>query len=403
MQQDCHPRTFWILIGVAIRLAQGLGLHRDGHSLGLSPFEAEMRRRLWWHIVVVDLRATELAGAGMSMLPHMWDTQLPLNVNDSDIEPLMASLPSERTGSTEMTFCLLRHEIGQFTQSARTHPITTTDPAASARRISDFEAHLETSYLRFCDPVVPLHILTTITARGTITKLKHRRLFTLPTPNPAPSLGEKVRAMPPADRAQITAFSLKALEYDNFIHSTRSTRRFLWHVENHFPWGALISLLYELSAAPGSELAEESWRQLEEFNGHHPEYAETRKVMHVIVGDLTLKAWAAREVAAQARGMPLLHVPPFVQRLRARKSHALGLQVGSSKPGVPQGVVGRVGGASGEVTGRGWGDGHYEAEDSQRGYEFSWDQVFTSGFDAGDMSLEPVNWSQWGDLLADLE
>jgi hypothetical protein len=39
--------TMWVLAGVASRLAQSLGLHRDGSTLGLSPFDTEMRRRLW--------------------------------------------------------------------------------------------------------------------------------------------------------------------------------------------------------------------------------------------------------------------------------------------------------------------------------------------------------------------
>jgi Fungal specific transcription factor domain len=38
--------TVWTLTGVAIRIAEGMGLHRDRTSLGLPPFEAEIRRRI---------------------------------------------------------------------------------------------------------------------------------------------------------------------------------------------------------------------------------------------------------------------------------------------------------------------------------------------------------------------
>lgn len=53
------PTSSWNLTGLAIRLAQSLGMHRDGSQLNLSPFDAEMRRRLWWSICILDTPASE--------------------------------------------------------------------------------------------------------------------------------------------------------------------------------------------------------------------------------------------------------------------------------------------------------------------------------------------------------
>ena len=47
-------RTFWTLTGVALRIAQRLGLHRDGNEFGMRPFVAEMRRRLFWQRVPLE-------------------------------------------------------------------------------------------------------------------------------------------------------------------------------------------------------------------------------------------------------------------------------------------------------------------------------------------------------------
>lgn len=47
-------RTFWTLTGVALRIAQRLGLHRDGNEFGMRPFDAEMRRRLFWQILPLE-------------------------------------------------------------------------------------------------------------------------------------------------------------------------------------------------------------------------------------------------------------------------------------------------------------------------------------------------------------
>ncbi|KAK5135579.1 hypothetical protein LTR08_005059 [Meristemomyces frigidus] len=48
------PHTFWIMTGTSVRIAQRMGLHRDGEALGLKPFEVQMRRRLFWQLLPLD-------------------------------------------------------------------------------------------------------------------------------------------------------------------------------------------------------------------------------------------------------------------------------------------------------------------------------------------------------------
>lgn len=48
------PRFVWMMVGLAIRMAQALGLQRDGSQFKhLSPYEVEIRRRVWWAICMV--------------------------------------------------------------------------------------------------------------------------------------------------------------------------------------------------------------------------------------------------------------------------------------------------------------------------------------------------------------
>ncbi|KAJ5238786.1 hypothetical protein N7468_003405 [Penicillium chermesinum] len=104
-------RSIWVLIGLAIRLAQAIGLHRDGASLRLSPFETEMRLRLWWHLCVLDARAPEDHGFEPTVNPWDGELRLPLNINDDQIYPRMTQLPAETRGWTEMSFSLLQTEL----------------------------------------------------------------------------------------------------------------------------------------------------------------------------------------------------------------------------------------------------------------------------------------------------
>lgn len=49
--------------GMAVRMGQRMGLHAEMHNKEFSIFEAEMRRRTWWQIVLFDSRIGEMAGS----------------------------------------------------------------------------------------------------------------------------------------------------------------------------------------------------------------------------------------------------------------------------------------------------------------------------------------------------
>jgi hypothetical protein len=174
MRSNFDAQTLWTLSGVAFRIAQRIGLHRDDGTGALTPFERELRRRLWRQLMILDHTSCELAGSSpnYTILLPSWDAQLPLNVNDSDLDPDMAELPTEREGVTEMIFCALRYEFSSFflhisrgTASAFDAFSSPLNPAHSSiaekdRVIDELKQKLEEKFLRFCDPLIPLHNLT---------------------------------------------------------------------------------------------------------------------------------------------------------------------------------------------------------------------------------------------------
>ena len=153
-----------------------MGISTDGINNTIPPFEAEMRRRLWWQLILIDQRVAELSGAGASMLTYAWDTKLPANVNDSDLFPDMRDPPVERPGPTEMIFVRLRCELSRFAQRSRT--------VRGFRTIEDdtleeFERRLERDFLNYCDPSIPLHLMSSMMTKSALCKLqmglRHRR------------------------------------------------------------------------------------------------------------------------------------------------------------------------------------------------------------------------------------
>lgn len=105
LRRHDSPRFVWMMTGLLIRMAQYLGLQRDGALLGhLSPYEIELRRRVWWAICVLDLRASEDQGTDLSIATGSFDTKVPSNINDADIDIDTKEMPQERTGATDATF-----------------------------------------------------------------------------------------------------------------------------------------------------------------------------------------------------------------------------------------------------------------------------------------------------------
>ena len=57
------PRYVWMQTGLLVRMAHYVGLQRDGAQFNhLSPYEIEMRRRVWWAVILLDVRASEDQG-----------------------------------------------------------------------------------------------------------------------------------------------------------------------------------------------------------------------------------------------------------------------------------------------------------------------------------------------------
>lgn len=149
-----------------------MGLDTDGASYGIPPFEAEMRRRLWWQLIMIEYRAAELAGVGKSSLTYTWNTKLPANVNDSDLFPDMKGPLIIRPGSTEMTFVSLRCEIVQFTQQlCQTRGLS----AVKEDTIEDFEQRLHREYLDCCDLSIPLQLVSSLMTKLALCRLRMGR------------------------------------------------------------------------------------------------------------------------------------------------------------------------------------------------------------------------------------
>ena len=106
-----EPLTCVAFVGLALRVATMLGLHKDpSHFSGMSPIECEIRRRVWWQLVHIDVLVAIASGLPPMVDLKAWDVQ--------DISELKEEFFGTQVGM----------EYTQAVQSARREPDTAADP-----------------------------------------------------------------------------------------------------------------------------------------------------------------------------------------------------------------------------------------------------------------------------------
>ncbi|KAI0436890.1 fungal-specific transcription factor domain-containing protein [Xylaria telfairii] len=76
----------WVAMGMLLRTAMQLGLHRDPkHFPQISIFEAEMRRRIWATVLELNAQASLDSGTPPGISYDDFDTDPPANLNDEDM------------------------------------------------------------------------------------------------------------------------------------------------------------------------------------------------------------------------------------------------------------------------------------------------------------------------------
>jgi hypothetical protein len=307
------PHTYWILTGVAVRIAQRMGLHRDGEKLGLLPFDVQMRRRLFYQLLPLDLLASQLSGTGIGTMPDSWDTQQPLNINDDQIWPGMTKAPEERKGATEMMFCVTRSTIGMvIARAGKSMHGAGSGPFQNYNEVEpvirEVENKIEEEYIRYCDMINPLHFMTTIFARSAITALRIR--VRLPK--------VKNKTITKEERQELLRLSQKIIDADTAAYGHANLRRYQWYMTSFFVWGLWDSLIFVLTSLsrPGYDLlspaeTDAAWSRVGQVYSHHDELVESKRALHIAVGRLALKAWDANPASSN------LQEPAFVATLRS--------------------------------------------------------------------------------------
>lgn len=254
------PRYVYMLTALLVRMAQYLGLHRDGsHLEHLTPFDVQMRRRVWWTVCMLDTRAAEDQGTDLAIPIGSFDTKPPLNINESDLDPHSTSWPSEREGITDMTFARVIAGVMEIHRSlmTRTDKNNVADLEARSRLVNGVFEKFEHEYLRYAvEAGNLLYWLTATVARLVMAKLLLISFLPILFSDPSEHASDDTRH-------KLLRAAIEVAEYNHALNSETALKQFRWVYQTHTHWYSVVYMMLELARRPWSPISERAWVALQ--------------------------------------------------------------------------------------------------------------------------------------------
>jgi hypothetical protein len=263
VRREDDTRFCWTLTGLAIRIAQGLGIHRDGTNFDLSPFDTEIRRRLWWALCALDLRSAEELGTDLTITDRSFDTQLPSNINDSEIDPDTVKLPPPRDGRSDCAVALVRYEICALSRRLHTistamAPISPDDAAATLaereRMLIEVYDKVENKFLK--RPLVAdddsLFWMAALVARVIVAKMGLVIYQPMLFSTNKDDVSTEIR-----DRVFISAIEI--VEYNHILNTDEKCKQWRWLFQTYRQWHAIAYVVMEIARRSWTATSERAW------------------------------------------------------------------------------------------------------------------------------------------------
>ena len=90
-KSDTEPLEDLRFVSTILHLAQYMGFHRDGASFGLDSITSELRRRVWWHIIWLDVQTSTLRGSQLCCSSKQADNNVKMISEFRDEDLLMTT------------------------------------------------------------------------------------------------------------------------------------------------------------------------------------------------------------------------------------------------------------------------------------------------------------------------
>lgn len=298
-------------MGIAVRIAQRIGIHDELSNSKRSALDGELRRRLWWSLVIFDNRMCEMSNSLRStLLLPIWDCKPPTNVNDFDLRAETKTLPKESDAPSQAIFTVVRTQIADYWRHSDFYlnfnlPVLKS-VAKTTPSLEVFEEQLESLYLSKCNPEDPLYFMTIWTARGLLAKnhfWEHISRF------PKPSIQQT-----DADRDKSVSYALRYIECDTQLLSSPLAKRFEWYTKTYSFFPAYIHIIQDLRKRPMQPQAARAWdiMSADWAVRHRYDGKVDNNPFFRMFSRIVMLAWEAREASLAQQNLPPEMLPGLV-------------------------------------------------------------------------------------------
>ncbi|KAB8238378.1 uncharacterized protein BDW43DRAFT_296655 [Aspergillus alliaceus] len=251
-------RAHSALVGMAVRLAESMGLHRDPGGSQYSAIESHVRRLVWYQVCFLDLRTSEVQGPRVAIRPGDFSVELPLNLDDNQI------MDKEQGGSrmwTEMTYTRIRFECQEMQRKCLLLRIQLEQkklPLSQVlKQIESFRQHMESQY----NPILSQTNLTPLqSAAKHLMTLLISRLYTAVLHQLYRSL---VREPPVRLRQLVVTTGIQQLESSMALETIPQLQPWSWYSQAYHQYHVSMLLLLEVYLRPTGSEADRIWSCLE--------------------------------------------------------------------------------------------------------------------------------------------
>lgn len=346
LHPSVDPRSIATFTATADRIAKRLGLHRQA-AAGIDAATAELRRRVWWELQIMEARSCEKCGLGASVLFNNRCIALPSVREDLTEAGSVADTSTAETASPspEMLCFLIRCETAKFLADLRSQQggdvgwteFSTAQWSLSHKLslIRDFQARVELRYLIHCDTRDRLHNFTRRLTDLMITRMRlaayiseeslhaRKRQASHATSHPNGHSSSNTSASVDASdeahtvRTQMLMLCLQVMDNFGFMLDEPSLRGFQWILRTNMPFVAFVHLFRLLRTHTTGPLVDRIWTSVEAnaklWRGP-PQVAATKQTS--LFNYPLMKAWTARR-AAMSKEEQQKPEPAYIQRIRS--------------------------------------------------------------------------------------
>ncbi|RHZ57794.1 uncharacterized protein CDV56_105572 [Aspergillus thermomutatus] len=147
--------SVWVLVGVVARLAMRMGYHRDSKVFpNITPFQGEMRRRVWTFVRQSDLLFSFQVGLPSMIRTVDSDTELPRNLYDDDFDENCKELPLSRPANepTPISYLIAKARLAYV--FGRVSELASSVQSESYDKVMELDAEL-----RRARDLIPEHLV----------------------------------------------------------------------------------------------------------------------------------------------------------------------------------------------------------------------------------------------------